>query len=398
MGATPLFKRMGERGTLRPARGGAVFGRSCAVAPPGIVLCLPASSFYFAHMANENRMTEAEALRLFQEAPLDELMARANLAKEERHGKQVFWVNNRQINYTNVCVLHCRFCAFSKIKKDSAVAYDWDVPTILAKAGEAVERGARELHIVGGLHPDHPFSYYVGMLRELRVHYPQVNLKCFTAVELCHFAKLEGRSLESVILELKQAGLDALPGGGAEILVPGIREEICGDKESGAEWLAAHRTAHRMGVPSNATMLFGHIETFEHRVRHMAMLRELQDETNGFFAFIPLVYHPDKNALGKRVPHKTPPEDILRTVAIARLFLDNFPHIKAYWVQMGLATALQALHGGASDLDGTIIEEKITRAAGAEGPPGMTAERMMEAIRAEGLEPVERNALYRSSF
>lgn len=344
------------------------------------------------------RLTEEEALRLFYEAPLDELMARANAVKELRHGQKVFWVNNRQINYTNVCVLHCRFCAFSKIKKDSPVAYDWDVPTILAKAGEAVERGARELHIVGGLHPDHPFAYYVGMLRALRAAYPQVQLKCFTAVELCHFAKLEKRSLESVIQELKDAGLAALPGGGAEILVPGIREEICGDKETGAEWLAAHRTAHNLGVPSNATMLFGHIETFEHRVRHMALLRDLQDETHGFFAFIPLVYHPDRNALGKRVPNKTPPEDILRTVAIARLFLDNFPHIKAYWVQMGLETALRALHAGASDLDGTIIEEKITRAAGAEGPPGLTAERMMDAIRSEGLEPVERNALYGLEF
>ena len=335
---------------------------------------------------------------MFREAPLEELMERANAVKESMHGKQVFWVNNRQINYTNVCVLHCRFCSFSKIKKDSPVAYDWDVPTILAKAKEAVERGARELHIVGGLHPDHPFSYYVGMLRSLRAAFPEVQLKCFTAVELCHFAKLEKRSLESVIGELKEAGLAALPGGGAEILVPGIREEICGDKESGAEWLAAHRTAHKLGVPSNATMLFGHIESFEHRVRHMGMLRELQDETHGFFAFIPLVYHPDKNALGKRVPQKTSPEDILRTVAISRLFLDNFPHIKAYWVQFGLETALSALHAGASDLDGTIIEEKITHAAGAESPVGLTASGMMEAIRAEGLEPVERNALYGTGF
>lgn len=362
---------------------------------------VPAQLGFFTLRAMNNvtaRMTEAEALDLFQNAPLQELMERANAVKEKMHGKKVFWVNNRQINYTNVCVLHCRFCAFSKIKKDSPVAYDWDVQTIVDKAREAVELGARELHIVGGLHPDHPFSYYVGMLASLRREFPKVQLKCFTAVELCHFAKLENRTLESVIQELKQSGLDALPGGGAEILVPGIREEICGDKESGAEWLAAHRTAHQMGVPSNATMLFGHIETFEHRVRHMALLRELQDETQGFFAFIPLVYHPDKNALGTRVPHKTPPEDILRTVAVARLFLDNFPHIKAYWVQMGLATALQALHAGASDLDGTIIEEKITRAAGAEGPPGLTAERMREAIRAEGLEPVERNALYGTRF
>ncbi len=341
-----------------------------------------------------SRLSEAQALDLFSNVPLEELCAKANAVKEACHGKSVYWVNNRQINYTNICVLHCKFCSFSKIKKDSPHAYDWSHETILEKAAQAVSCGARELHIVGGLHPDHPFSYYVEMLRKLRTAFPSVNLKAFTAVELCHFAKLSGRTLSDIIAELKAAGLDALPGGGAEILVQSVRDEICGAKETGEEWLEAHRQAHRAGIPTNATMLFGHIETPEHRIRHMAMLRDLQDETHGFFAFIPLVFHPEHNSLGRIVTKKTSQDDILRTIALARLFLDNFPHIKAYWIQTGMDTALRALHCGASDMDGTIIEEKITHAAGAETDIGMSPAKMQELIRNEGLVPVERNAKY----
>lgn len=342
----------------------------------------------------DRRLTEQQALRLYCEADLEELFAMADAAKRERWGNQVFWVNNRQINYTNICVLHCRFCAFSKIKKNSPTAYDWDIATIVQKAGDAIARGAHELHIVGGLHPDHPFEYYLEMLATLRATFPLIHLKAFTAVEIHHFAKLSGQSITQVLLQLQAAGLDALPGGGAEILVPGIREEICGPKETGEEWLEAHRVAHRLGIRSNATMLFGHVETLEHRIRHMAMLRELQDETGGFFSFIPLVFHPEFNALGRSVGTKTPPEDRLRTIAIARLFLDNFDHIKAYWVQLGLDVARKALKAGASDLDGTIIEEKITFAAGSESGQGLTVEQMKALIVEEGLQPVERDALY----
>lgn len=344
------------------------------------------------------RLTESQALDLYRNAPLEELCARALAEKESRHGKSVYWVNNRQINYTNICVLHCKFCAFSRIKKESPTAYDWDHPTILRKAEEAVKQGAQELHIVGGLHPDHPFEYYIDMLQKLRRAFPGVNLKAFTAVEICHFAKLSGRSVGEILADLKAAGLDALPGGGAEILVESVRTEICGKKESAAEWLEAHRAAHQQGIPTNATMLFGHIETPEHRIEHMARLRELQEETHGFFAFIPLVFHPENNSLGRRVSEKASPEEILRTIAIARLFLDNFPHIKAYWIQLGLETALRALHGGASDLDGTIIEEKITHAAGARTGTGMSPERMRNLILNEGLIPVERNARYEQVY
>lgn len=340
------------------------------------------------------RISKTEALDLYLNAPLEELFEKANAVKESLHGKSVYWVNNRQINYTNICVLHCRFCAFSRIKKDSPTAYDWDHPTILKKAEEAVKQGAQELHIVGGLHPDHPFEYYVEMLQKLRNAFPEVNLKAFTAVEICHFAKLSGSSASEILTVLKTAGLDALPGGGAEILVQNVRETICGRKETGKEWLRAHESAHRLGIPSNATMLFGHIETLEHRIEHMAMLRELQDKTHGFFAFIPLVFHPENNSLGRMIGKKAEPEEILRLIAIARLFLDNFPHIKAYWIQLGLETALKALHTGASDLDGTIIEEKITRAAGAVTGQGMSPEKMRNLILGEGLIPVERNARY----
>lgn len=339
------------------------------------------------------RISEKEALDLFH-APFDELCKMANAEKEKRHGKDIYWVNNRQINYTNVCVLHCSFCAFSKIRKTDANAYDWTLDDIQKKAAEAVKSGAKELHIVGGLHPDHPFGYYIEMLSLLREKFPGVNLKAFTAVEICHFAKLSGRSVKSILGDLKAAGLDALPGGGAELLSEEIRKKICGKKETGAEWLEVHREAHRMGIPTNATMLFGHVERLEDRIEHLSLLRRLQDEAPGFFAFIPLVYHPENTSLGHKVKQKTSEEDVLRTIAVARLFLDNFPHIKAYWIQTGIPTALKSLHAGASDMDGTIMEEKITHAAGANTDTGMNPEKMRTLILGEGLNPVERDALY----
>jgi aminodeoxyfutalosine synthase len=261
---------------------------------------------------------------------------------------------------------------------------------IMAKASDAANLGATELHIVGGLHPDNPFSYYTDMLKMLRKEFPHVNLKCFTAVEICHFAKQEGRGIESILSELIDAGLSAMPGGGAEILVPEVREKICGEKESTEEWLAVHRVAHKLGIPTNATMLFGHVESLEHRVQHLSMLRDLQSETAGFLAFLPLVFLPQNNALGRVVKNKASEEDILRTIAVSRLFLNNVPHIKAYWVQLGVETALKALHCGASDLDGTVMEERISRSAGANSPGGMSAECLQGLIVKQGLVPVER--------
>ena len=340
------------------------------------------------------RISEQEALDLFLKTPLDELCAMANAKKEARHGTNVFWVNHRQINYTNVCVLKCSFCSFKKNKKTDSNAYDWTLEEIIAKARAAVQSGAKELHIVGGLHPDHPFEYYLNMLATLRKMFTGVNLKAFTAVEICHFAKLAGRHVRDVLQDLKNAGLDALPGGGAELLGEEIRHKICGKKETGAEWLEVHKEAHLMGIPTNATMLFGHIEKIEDRIEHMSLLRKLQDEAPGFFAFIPLVFHPENNPLGHKVGHKASEEDVLRTIAVSRLFMDNFPHIKAYWIQTGIPTAMKAIHAGASDLDGTIMEEKITHAAGADTWVGMSPEKMRGLIQNEGLIPVERDALY----
>jgi aminodeoxyfutalosine synthase len=338
-------------------------------------------------------LNKSQALEFFN-LPFQELATLANDFKKELHGKNVCWVRNRQINYTNVCRLHCSFCAFSKIKKDSPVAYNMSLAEILAKAKEAVNLGARELHIVGGLHPDNPFYYYTDMLKTLRKEFPGVNLKCFTAVEICHFAKQEGRSVESILAELKEAGLDTMPGGGAEILVPKIREQICGQKESGEEWLSVHRAAHKLGIPTNATMLFGHIENLEHRIVHLEMLRDLQNETGGFLAFLPLVFLPQNNTLGRQVKNRTSEEDILKTIAVSRLFLDNIPHIKAYWVQLGVETALKALHCGASDLDGTVMEEKISHSAGANSPSEITASHLQMLIEKQGLIPIERDAYY----
>jgi aminodeoxyfutalosine synthase len=337
-----------------------------------------------------------QALELFK-LPLQELAELANSFKEKEYGKNVYWVRNRQINYTNVCCLRCSFCAFSKIKKDSPVAYNMSLDEILAKARIAVNSNVCELHIVGGLHPDNPFSYYTDMLKMLRKEFPAVNLKCFTAVEICHFAKQQKRNVESILSELKEAGLDTMPGGGAEILVPEIRKQICGEKESGEEWLTVHRTAHKLGIPTNATILFGHIESVEHRIEHLSMLRDLQNETHGFLAFLPLVFLPQNSTLGRQVKKKTSEEDILKTIAVSRLFLDNIPHIKAYWVQLGIETALKALRCGASDLDGTVMEEKISHSAGATSPNEITADRLQELIKEQGLVPVERNAYYQEA-
>lgn len=342
----------------------------------------------------EQPLSVEQGIWLFENAPLDKLREMADSFKQRLYGENVFFVNNRQINYTNICVLHCKFCAFAETSKDSPGAYDWSLEQIEEKAGEAIQQGARELHIVGGLHPDHDFEYYLEMIGRLRKAFPEVNLKAFTAVEIYHFSHISGLPVDQVLTRLREAGLQALTGGGAEILGERVRKQICGPKETGEQWLQAHRTAHQMGIHSNATMLFGHLENIEDRVEHMNYLRELQAETGGFYSFIPLVFHPENTNLRHKIPEKTSVEDRLRTIAVSRLFLHNIPHIKAYWVQLGLEVAREALHFGASDLDGTIREEKITWAAGSETSAGLTLTELEGMIRAEGLVPVERDALY----
>jgi aminodeoxyfutalosine synthase len=347
------------------------------------------------HIANKieqhMRLDEIDAIWLFQHANLGELGQLANRVNLRKNGKAVFYNINRHINPTNICALSCKFCAYSKkIGEDGGYAYEID--EMIAKAGEAINQGATELHMVGGLHPRWGFQRYVDMIAALRKAYPDVHLKAFTAVELDWMAKKSRLSIAEVMKKLRDAGLNSFPGGGAEIFHPEIRDQICDTKVSGEQWIETHRTAHRLGLRSNCTMLYGHIESFEHRVDHMRRLRELQDETGGFNVFIPLAFQPFQNDMG--VDRYTFGADDLRTIAVARLYLDNFKHIKSYWVMLGQDIAQLALQFGANDLDGTVLEEKISRAAGGRSGMVMTRSNLESLIRRSHRIPVERTTLY----
>ena len=342
-------------------------------------------------VAKGQRITEAEALRLFQSKDLNALGAIANLACQRKVGSRASFILNRYINYSNYCILSCQFCSFARKKRD-ADGFQFTVEEIVQKAREALALGITELHIVGGLHPSLPFSYYVDMLRGLRALDPRLQLKCFTAIEILHLAWLAKKSVEQTLRELQAAGLDSLTGGGAEIFRKEVRSAIAKGKESAEEYLDVHRTWHRLGGRSTCTMLFGHVETLEDRVDHLRRLRELQDETHGFVGFVPLPYQPENN----EIPVEHPPTgyDALRTLAVSRIYLDNFDHITAYWVGMGLKLAQVALSYGADDLHGTIIEEHIFHMAGAKTPQLQTEAEMIKAIREAGRTPVQRNTFY----
>ena len=337
------------------------------------------------------RINETEALWLFQNADLGELGELANRVNLRKNGKAVFYNINRHINPTNICALSCKFCAYSKkIGEDGSYAYDID--EMITKAGEAIAQGATELHMVGGLHPRWNFQRYVDMIAAMRKAYPEVHLKAFTAVELDWMARKSRKTIAEVMIELRDAGLNSFPGGGAEIFHPEVRDLICDTKVSGDQWIETHRTAHKLGLRSNCTMLYGHIENYEHRVDHMRRLRDLQDETRGFNVFIPLAFQPFQNEMG--VDRYTFGADDLRTIAVARLYLDNFKHIKSYWVMLGQDVAQLALQFGANDLDGTVLEEKISRAAGGRSGMIMTRTNLENLIRRSGRIPVERTTLY----
>jgi aminodeoxyfutalosine synthase len=337
------------------------------------------------------RFSEEEALRLFESKDLNALGALASVAARRKNGDRASYIVNRYINYSNYCILSCQFCSFARKKRD-ADGFELTVPQIVEKARAALNLGITELHIVGGLHPSLPFSYYTDMLAALKALDARLQLKCFTAIEVLHLAWLAKKSVEQTLVELKAAGLDSLTGGGAEIFRPEVRSAIARGKESAAEYLDVHRTWHRLGGRSTCTMLFGHVETLADRVDHLRQLRELQDETHGFTAFIPLAYQPENNDL----PVKTPPTgfDSLRTLAISRIYLDNFDHLTAYWVGLGLKLAQVALSYGADDLHGTIIEEHIFHMAGATSPQLQTEAAMVKAIREAGRTPVQRNTFY----
>jgi aminodeoxyfutalosine synthase len=342
-------------------------------------------------VAAGQRLSEADALRLFESKDLNAVGAIADLACQRRVGRRASYIINRYINYSNYCILSCQFCSFARKKRD-ADGFQLTVEEIVVKAREALRLGITELHIVGGLHPSLPFSYYTDLLKALRALDARLQLKAFTAIEVLHLAWLAKKSVAETLLALKEAGLDSLTGGGAEIFRQEVRSAIARGKESAEEYLDVHRTWHRLGGRSTCTMLYGHVETLADRVDHLRQLRSLQDETHGFVGFVPLPYHPENN--GIPVQHPPTAFDALRTIAVSRTYLDNFDHITAYWVGMGLKLAQVALSYGADDLHGTIIEEHIFHMAGAKSPQLQTEAEMIKAIREAGCTPVQRNTYY----
>jgi aminodeoxyfutalosine synthase len=337
------------------------------------------------------RISEFDALRLFESKDINAVGAIADFARQRKVGNRASYIINRYINYSNYCILSCQFCSFARKKRD-ADGFQFTTEEIVEKAREALKIGITELHIVGGLHPSLPFSYYTDMLRELKKLDSRLQLKCFTAIEILHLAWLAKKSVEQTLVELKEAGLESLTGGGAEIFRKEIRASIARGKESAEEYLDVHRTWHRLGGRSTCTMLYGHVENLGDRVDHLRQLRALQDETRGFVGFVPLAYQPRDNDIP--VEHAPTGFDSLRTIAVSRIYLDNFDHITAYWVGLGLKLAQVALSYGADDLHGTIVEEYIFHMAGAESPQLQTEADMLKAIREAGRTPVQRNTFY----
>jgi len=337
------------------------------------------------------RLSADDGLGLFQSHDLLAVGWLANHVREQRHGNLCYYNVNRHINPTNVCVAHCKLCAFGR-SPDVQGAYTMALEEVFARGAQGVAEGATEFHIVGGLHPDLSFDYYLDLIRGLKQRFPQVHLKAFTMVEVHYYARLSKLSIKDTLLKMKDAGVDSLPGGGAEIFHPRVRKIICDHKVSGQMWLQIARTAHEIGLRSNATMLFGHVETLEERVDHLVRLRESQDRTHGFVTFIPLEFHPANTGLAD-VPKPTG-MDGLKTIAVSRLMLDNFDHIKAYWIMLTPRIAQIALGFGANDLDGTVVEEKIYHDAGATTPEHLTRAELERLIRAAGRVPVERDTLY----
>jgi aminodeoxyfutalosine synthase len=315
----------------------------------------------------------------------------ANFIREKRHGNITYYNVNRHINPTNVCVAHCKLCAFGR-DPGAPGAYTFTLEEMYERADQGVREGATEFHIVGGLHPDLPFDFFLELIRGLKQRHPHVHLKAFTMVEVHYFARIAKLTVDEALQKMKEAGVDSCPGGGAEIFHPRVRRIICDHKVSGRMWLSMAKKAHRLGLPTNATMLYGHVETAEERVDHLVKLREAQDETHGFVAFIPLAFHPDNTPLA-HIPKPTGYDD-LRNIAVSRLLLDNFDHIKAYWVMLTPSVAQIALRFGANDMDGTVVEEKIYHDAGAKTAEFTSRADLERLIRAAGRIPVERDTLY----
>jgi aminodeoxyfutalosine synthase len=341
------------------------------------------------------RLSDADGLRLLETADLTALGALANDVRERRHGDLTFYNRNVHLNPTNVCVATCKFCSFArKDDQQASEGYTMSLDEAVEKVLSRRPLGITEVHMTAGLHPTLPWDHYTELLRRIHAAWPELTIKAFSAVEIHFWAEKYGKNYEQVLRELQAAGLGTMPGGGAEIFAPRVRRKICDDKATAEQWLEVHRTAHRLGVRTNSTMLYGHIERLDERIDHMRRLRDLQDETGGFQVFIPLAFHPEHNMIGKAFPKPTG-FDALRTLAVSRLYLDNFEHVKAYWVSLGERLAQTSLAFGVDDVDGTVLEERIYHMAGATVPQALSERSLHELIRAAGRVPAERDSLYR---
>jgi aminodeoxyfutalosine synthase len=338
------------------------------------------------------RLNQEDGCTLFESLDLLGVGHLAQIVRERLHGRQAFYIYNQHINYSNICVNGCKFCAFGR-KAGAPGAYEMSLAEIFDKVEARGHEPITEIHIVGGCHPDLPFHYYLDMLRGIKARRPEVHLQAFTAVEVAHLAQKAEMSVTDTLVALKEAGLGSLPGGGAEVFSPRVRQSLCPEKLSPEGWVEVAQTAHRLDLNTNATMLYGHMESVAERVDHLVRLREAQDETGGFLAFIPLSFHPANTGLSELAGPSA--IDDLKTLAVSRLILDNFPHIKAFWIMLGAKLSQISLCFGVDDVDGTVMEERITHMAGAQTPQGLTRAQLRALIREAGCEPVERDTLYR---
>jgi aminodeoxyfutalosine synthase len=348
-------------------------------------------------MAGE-RLTSDEGVALFRTPDLLGLGTLADAVNRAKHGDRVTFAANQHINPTNVCILRatCVFCSYARLPKEDG-AYRYTMDQVWAEAEQASGAMTREFHIVGGLDMKAGLAYYAEMFRGLKARHPQVHIKALTAVEIAHIARIEKMSVREVLVALRDAGLDTMPGGGAEVFSPGVRATIADRKLAGSEWIDVHRVAHGLGIRTNSTMLYGHVETVEDRIHHLGMLRDLQDETGGFLAYIPLAYHPDNNELGAELGRQgtaTTGIDDLKNLAVGRLFLDNFEHVKSHWIMVTPALSQLALHFGVNDLEGTVVREKIYHEAGAHTAQAMSLDELLRVIRGAGKVPAERDSFY----
>ncbi len=339
------------------------------------------------------RLSCDDGLRLYNSNDILAIGYMANLVRNRINGDNAYFIYNQHINYSNICTNLCKFCAFGK-DKSSDQAYEMDLETVKQKVRDRLDEPITEIHMVGGIHPDLPFSYYTDLLQGIKEVRPEVHIQAFTCVEIAHLAGLAGKPVGETLEILKEAGLGSIPGGGAEVFAPRIREITCEKKLPGKDWIEVAKVAHKHGLHTNATMLYGHIETMEERVEHLDALRLAQDETNGFLAFIPLSFHP-KNTEMSTLSRTTGIDD-LKSIAVARLMLDNFPHIKAYWVMVGPKVAQIALSFGADDMDGTVKEEVITHMAGAETEQAIGSTTLVKLIKEAGRTAIERDTLYKT--